>query len=179
MVAPAGVRGWAWAVSAALAAGFIGLLAFHGQRPEPGLVRFKPGGLLADWPLQQVASVEVNFGTDHRSFYRDPGGGWQPEGAGSAITADLAERIETGLKLLRNSAPERTDLASEQSDEFGLEPPRLVVVARAKSGDSIAVEFGGSNPLGLERYARIVGRTEILLMPAFVADAWERVVEVR
>jgi hypothetical protein len=37
----------------------------------------------------------------------------------------------------------------------------------------------GANPLGLERYARVVGRPEILLMPAFVADAWEPVAETQ
>jgi hypothetical protein len=162
-----------------LAAGFIGLLAFHGERPDPGLARFEAAGLLADWTIQQVASVEVSSGTDHRSFYRNPGGGWRLEAANAPTTADLAERIETGLKLLHNSAPERTDLTREQLPEFGLQPPWLTVTAHATSGDSIAVEFGGSNPLGLERYARVIGRTEVMLMPAFVADVWERVAEMR
>jgi hypothetical protein len=162
-----------------IAAGFIGLLAFHGERPEPGLARFAPAGLLADWPVQHVASVEVSAGTDHRSFYRNPSGGWRLEAADAVTTPDLAERIETGLNLLHNSAPERTDLTSEQLGEFGLEPPRLTVTAHAASGASIAVEFGVTNPLGLERYARIVGQTEVLLMPAFVADAWERVAEAQ
>jgi len=83
-----------------------------------------------------------------------------------------------GLKLLHNSAPQRTDLASEQLSEFGLAPPRLTVTARMTGGASITIEFGRTNPLGLERYARVVGRGEILLMPAFVADAWEPVAEV-
>jgi hypothetical protein len=177
MVAPARVRGWAWLFAAALAAGFIILLAFRGERAEPGLARFSPAGLLANGPVQQVTSVEVDAGTDHRSFYRDPDGGWRLEATGAAMKADLAERIETGLKLLRNSAPARTDLTSDQLEEFGLKPARLTVTARAASGDRVAVEFGGRNPLGLERYARVVGRTEVLLMPAFVADAWERVAE--
>ena len=38
---------------------------------------------------------------------------------------------------------------------------------------------GGANPLGLERYARVVGRPEILLLPAFVADAWEPLAAAR
>ena len=174
-----GVRGWGWPVAAGFAAGFIGLLAFQGERPEPGLARFAPVGLLADWPVRQVASVEVRAGTFHRSFGRDPGGFWRPEAADAATAADLAERIELGLKLLHNSAPQRTDLASEQLGEFGLEKPRLVVTARMTGGDSVTIEFGGTNPLGLERYARIVGRAGILLMPAFVADAWDRVAEAR
>jgi hypothetical protein len=179
VVAPARLRAWGWPLAAALAAGLLGILAFEGERPEPGLAWFAPAGLLAEWPVQQVTSVDVSAGTGHRSFYRDPNGGWRVGAAGAAMTADLAERIETGLKLLHNSAPQRTDLTSEQLGEFRLEPPRLTVTAHAADGDSIAVEFGGSNPLGLERYARVVGRAEILLMPGFVADAWERVAEAR
>ena len=63
MVAAAGVRGWAWPVTAAFAAGFIALLALHGERPETGLARFQPAGLLADWPIEQVTSVELRAGT--------------------------------------------------------------------------------------------------------------------
>jgi hypothetical protein len=162
-----------------LAAGFIALLAFRGERPAPGLARFKPAGLLADWPVQQVTSVDVGTEAEHRSFRRNSGGGWCPEDADPALTADLAERIETGLTLLHNSAPQRADLASDQLDEFGLEPPRLIVTAHMTSGVSVTIEFGGTNPLGLERYARLVGRPEILLMPAFVADAWEPVAKAQ
>ncbi len=174
-----GVMRWAWPIAATVAAGFIGLLAFQGERPAPGLVRFEPAGLLADWPVRQVTKVEVQAGTDHRSFQRDSDGLWQLHATDAAAANDLAEHIETGLTLLHNSAPQRTDLADQQLAEFGLEPPRLTVTARTAIGDSIMIAFGGTNPLGLARYTRIVGRAEILLMPAFVADAWQRVAETR
>lgn len=179
MVAPASVKAWGWPVAATLAAGFIGLLAFHGERPEPGLARFTPAGLLADWPVEQVTSVEISSGAYRRAFRRNPGGGWHPEAADAAITAELTERIETGLTLLHNSGPPRSDLASAQLEEFGLAPPRLTITARLTDGTGITIEFGGANPLGLERYARVVGRAEILLMPAFVADAWEPLAAAR
>ena len=172
MVAPAGVKTWAWTVAATLAAGFIGLLAFQGGRPEPGLARFTPAGLLADWPVEQVTSVEVSAGANRWSFRRNAAG-WHAEAADTVSTADLGERIEKGLTLLHNSGPQRTDLASAQLAEFELTPPHLTVTARMTGGASITIEFGGTNPLGLERYARVAGRPEILLMPAFVADAWE------
>ena len=174
-----GVKPWAWAIAAALAAGFIGLLAFQGERPEPGLAQFTPVGLLADWPIEQVTFVEVVSGEKHQSFRRDPEGGWRSGAADASVSADLDERIEQGLKLLHNSGPQRTDLGSEQLAEFGLAPPRLTVTARKTGGASTTIEFGGTNPLGLERYARIAGRNEILLMPSFVAEPWESVVEVR
>ena len=179
MVAPARVKAWAWTIAATLAAGFIGFLAFQGERPEPGLARFRPAGLLAGWPVEQVSFVEVDDGTQHRSFHRDPEGGWRLDAADAAVTADLDERIEQGLKLLHNSGPQRTDLASEQQAEFGLVPPRLTVTARTTAGSSITIEFGGLNQLGLERYARIAGQSEILLMPSFVAEAWELVAVAR
>jgi len=173
------VRGWGWPVAAALSAGFIGLLAFEGERPEPGLARFRPAGLLADWPVEQVTSVEVNTDANRWSFRRDPAGGWRADAATTATTAELGERIEKGLTLLHNSGPQRTDLAGEQLAEFGLAPPRLTVTARIAGDACVTIEFGGTNPLGLERYARIAGRSEILLMPAFVADAWQMVAEAR
>jgi hypothetical protein len=178
VVAPTGVRPWGWPLAAALAAAFIGVLAFEGERPEPGLARFAPAGLLADWPIERVTSVEVGAGAKHRLFRRYPDGGWHLDVADGATTADLAQRIDIGLKLLHNSRPQRADLASEQLSEFGLAPPRLAVTAHMTGGASVTIEFGGTNPLGLERYARVVGRSEILLMPAFVADAWEPVAEV-
>lgn len=179
MVAPAGVRAWGWSAAAVLAVGFIAVLAFQGERPEPGLARFAPAGLLADWPVEQISSVEVGAGSGHRSFRRDSGGCWHPDVAAAADTAALAEQIETGLKLLHNSAPQRADLASAQLGEFGLMPPRLTVTAHRVDGATVTIEFGGANPLGLERYARVVGRPEILLMPAFVAGAWEPVAETQ
>ena len=121
MVAPAGLSWtrWAWPIAAAIAAGCIALLAFHGERPEPGLERFRPAGLLADWPIEQAMAVEVSAGADRRSFRRGADGGWQL----AAGEADLAERIETGLKLLHNSAPERNfaagELAGRDLAEFG------------------------------------------------------------
>ena len=93
--------------------------------------------------------------------------------------AARAEQIETGLKLLRNSAPQRADLMDGQLEDFGLMPPRLTVIVRRADGAAVTVEFGAANPLGLERYARVLGRPEILLLPGFVADAWEPLVGTR
>jgi hypothetical protein len=179
VVAPASLKAWGWPVAATLAAGSIGLLAFHGERPEPGLARFTPAGLLADWPVEQVTSVEVSSPAYWRSFRRSPGGGWHPEGADAAITPELAERIEMGLTLLHNSGPQRSDLANAQLEEFGLAPPSLTITARRTDGAGITIEFGGANSLGLERYARVIGRAEILLMPTFVAAAWEPLAAAR
>jgi hypothetical protein len=177
VVASASVKAWGWLLAAALSAGFLGVFAFHGERQEPGLARFTAAGVLAAWPVQQVVSVDISAGARHRSFHRNSTGGWLSDNGGEAIPGDVAERIETGLTLLHNSAPQRTDLASGQPDEFGLAPPRLTVTAHLTGGASVAIEFGGTNSLGLERYARIVGHNEVWLLPAFVGDAWDAVAQ--
>ena len=178
-----GVTRWAWPIAAAVAAGFIAVLAFHGERPEPGLERFTPAGLLADWPIEQVIAVEVSAGADRRSFHRGADGGWHLSAGDAPLGSDLAERIETGLKLLRNSAPQRNFAAGELEGrdlaEFGLDPPRLMVGIRGITGGAVTIQFGGANPLGLARYTRIDGRPQIWLLPSFVAEAWERVAERR
>lgn len=172
MVAAARLKSWTWPLAAAAAAGFIALLAFRGERPEPGLARFKPAGLLAEWPAAQVTALEVDDGIRRHSFRRDRGGTWHEAGDDAPVAADVARRIDTGIKLLRNSAPERTDLSADQLHEFGLQPPLVTVIAHNANGEIFTIEFGSANPLGLERYARVAGRSAILLMPAFVADAW-------
>ena len=179
MVAPTGVRRYLWPIGAVLAAGFIGALAFHGSRPEPGLARFEAAGVLSDWQLREVVAVEVNAAARRRAYRRDADGGWRLESSDEVVAANLAEQIELGLKLLHNSAPQRTDLDSAQLTEFGLQPPRLTVVVAAANGASRTIEFGGANPLGLERYARIDGQRDIMLLPSFVVDAWEPVASPR
>jgi uncharacterized protein DUF4340 len=179
VVAPSRVRRYAWPAAAMLAAGFIGALAFQGGRPEPGLARFEPAGVLTKLQPQQVVAVEVVVGGGHRAFRRNAIGNWRMDPAGDAVTADLAEQIETGLKLLHNSAPQRTDLASTELAEFGLQPPHLTVAVQAVEGTEGIIEFGSANPLGLGRYARVGGSRDIMLVPSFVAHAWEAVALAR
>jgi len=174
------MKAWGWAAAAALAAAFLCVLAFQGERPEPGLSRFEPAGLLVDWLTEDVAALELSAGTQHRSFHRGESG-WRGEVENAS--ADLEQRIATGLKLLRNSAPERIFAAHEIGEhtlvDFGLEPPRLTLAARTADGRSVIIRFGGANPLGLARYTRIDGRPEVILLPGFVAEAWERVMATR
>ena len=99
--------------------------------------------------------------------------GWRLDPTGASVPSDVGARIETGLALLRNAAPRRRDLPGGNIAEFGLAPPRLVVIARSAEGDWRTIEFGGPNPLGLDRYARTGG--EIMLLPSYLAEAWEQV----
>jgi hypothetical protein len=82
-----------------------------------------------------------------RAFRRDAAGNWQAEDADAPAAADS---IDTGLKLLHNSAPQRVleadELANRPLAEFGLAPPRLTVTARRDQGGSITIEFGVRQP---------------------------------
>ena len=180
MVASASVTRGAWTLAAAIAAGFIIILAFHGERPAGGLARFEAAGLLLRWPVAEMSEVDLEVGTDRRSYRRDRGQ-WRRDGAN--VSTDLHERIELGLRLLHNSRPERIIHADEFGDralaDFGLVPPRLSVTVRTSRSESATVHFGGVNPLGLARYARVEGNDDVVLLPAFVAEAWERVAEGR
>jgi Domain of unknown function (DUF4340) len=175
-VAAARVKLWGWWIAAVLAAGFLGFLAFHGERPEAGLVRFEPAGLLVGWSLENLEAIEVSAGAEHRLFRRVGSGRWR--GEAGPLPPNTEERIATGLKLLHNSAPERVFGAGELDErtlgDFGLVPPRLTITAKTAAGRSVTIHLGGANPLGLARYARIEGRPEVVLLPAFVADAWEQ-----
>jgi len=173
VVSPARLRPWVWPIAAALAASFLFVFALHGSRPEPGLACFEANGLLADWPAHRIVAVAVGSDEGRSAFRRDPQGKWRLDPEDERVPPDVAERIETGLTLLRNAAPRRRDLPGAQVAEFGLAPPRLIVVARHADGTSRMVEFGGLNPLGLERYARTGG--EIMLLPSYLAEAWELV----
>jgi Domain of unknown function (DUF4340) len=179
-VASAALRNWGWMLAAGLAAAFLGVLALHGERPEPGLDRFEPAGLLLDWPVDEVVALDVAAGPRRRAFRR-VGASWRVDGA--VIAGEIEQNIALGLKLLRNSAPQRifaaTEIDQAALSNFGLAAPRLTVAARTGAGRSITILFGGYNPLGLARYTRVDGQGEVVLLPSFVAEAWERLLQTR
>ena len=167
-----------WPVLAVLAVGVLLALALHGERPGAGLEKFEASGLMVHIDPASVAEVEVIAGARRWRFARE-GGGWRVVEAALAPPVDLAARVESGLKLLHNAAPERILSGDELSAQasFGLEPPALSVVATGAT--RFAIAFGASNPLGLARYSRVEGRTEVALVPGYVAEAWEAAVGLR
>ena len=177
MVAAPRLTAWVGGAAALLAAGFIAALAVTGERPEPGLERFRPAGVLARWPVEDIVSVEIIAGAEHRLFQRSPEGIWQ------AVGTETAQRIETGLTLLHNAAPQRVFTGGEIDDaglaEFALDPPRLTIIARRRGGNTVTIRFGDANPLGLARYARTDGSPEVLLLPSYVAAAWEEIAKTQ
>jgi hypothetical protein len=160
---------WASPVAATLAFAVLAGLALHGGRPNL-LAEFKPAGVLAFAP-EQAREIEIATGVDRRRFVRD-GERWN-------APVETAERLEVGLRLLRNAGPMRVLSAAEVArvppSDYALGPDSLHVTVRPATGAAFAIQFGGRNPLGAARYARIDGQAGIALLPAYVAEAWEQV----
>jgi hypothetical protein len=167
-MAPALTR-WAWSAAAALAFAFLVGLALQGGRPDIA-VEFKPGGLMAFAP-EQVREIEIRRGADRRRFVRN-GERWE-------APVETAERLEAGLRLLRNAAPMRVLAAEEVArvppSEYALGADSLRVTVRPASGAAFVIQFGGTNPLGAARYAKVDGEAGVVLLPTYVAEAWEQV----
>jgi len=163
------MRRWAWPAAAALAFAFLVGLALHGSRPDI-MVQFKPGGLMAFAP-EQAREIEIRRGADRKRFVRN-GERWE-------APVETAERLEAGLRLLRNAAPMRLLTAEEVArvppSDYALGADSLRVTVRPEAGAAFVIQFGGPNPLGAARYAKVDGEAGVALLPTYVAEAWEQV----
>jgi len=166
-----------WIAVAAVAAVTLTVLALSGQRPDPaGLARFEAAGVMLAIEPTRVTAVDVRQAERRWRFHRDPGGEWKVGGTAPA-PAGAAQALDDGLRLLHASAPQRVldraEVDGIPMTEYGLAPPRYVVVVQAADGTSFRVEFGAVNPQGLAQYARVAGRDGVVLLPRFVGRPWE------
>jgi hypothetical protein len=164
-----------WPVAALASFIFLVALALTGGRGGPGLAPFTPKGLMTI-PLAEVGAVDVESGKSRRHFLRTAEG-WRTNDA--AASTALATQLDTALTLLRNSGAERvlseTEVQKTDPAQFGLDPPRTRVIVHGKGNASFAISFGATNVLGIAHFAKIDGKSEIALLPGFVAEEWERV----
>jgi len=162
----------AWAVAALCATVFLAALAFTGGRSGPGLAPFVPKGLLT---IPDVREIDVATPRGHWHYVRAQGSWRATQGI---TTAGFEERLDNALRLLRNSGPDRILTGAEVTQagaaQFGLAHPRLRVIVSGSDSSSFAISFGASSPMGLSYYASVDGSSEIALLPAFVAEEWER-----
>lgn len=176
------LKRYAWAGAAVFAAAVIVALALHGRRPEPGLVRFEAAGVMLHLAPERVSEVQVAAGARRWTFTRAGTGGWTVAGAAVA-SRDWASRIESGLRFLHVSAPQRVmtrdEVAGTPPAAFGLDPPRYVVSVRAPGTEAFTLQFGAANAQGLAQYVRVAGRDELFLLPRFVGEPWEAVTGLR
>jgi hypothetical protein len=164
----------AWAVAALCATVFLASLAFTGGRSGPGLAPFVPKGLMTI-AAEDVREVDLTTPQGHWHFERAQGGWRATQGK---TTAGFEERLNNALRLLRNSGPDRiltsAEVVQAGAAQFGLASPRLRIVVRGPDASAFAISFGTTSPMGLSHYARLDGSSEIALLPAFVAEEWER-----
>jgi hypothetical protein len=164
----------AWAAAALGATAFLVILAFTGGRGGPGLEPFVAKGLMTI-PIEQVREIDVAAPRGHWHFVRTQDGWRATQGI---ATAGFEGRLDSALKLLRNSGPDRVltepEVARAGAAQFGLAPPRLRITVSGSDASVFAISFGVTNPMGLSHYARLDGSSQIALLPAFVAEAWER-----
>jgi hypothetical protein len=163
----------AWAAAALVATAFLVGLAFTGGRGGPGLEPFVPRGLLTI-PAENVREIDVAAPHGHWHFLRVEGG-WRP--TQGMASAGFEARLESALRLLRNSGPDRVlseaEVTRAGAAQFGLAPPWLRIIVSGPDAP-FAISFGATNPMGLSRYAKLDGSPEIVLLPVFVAEEWER-----
>jgi len=163
------IRRWGWITAAAAAFVFLIGVAMHGGRPDI-MVQFKPSGLLTAFGPEEAREIEVVKGADRRRFVRD-GDRWDAPPA-------TAERLEAGLRMLRNAGPMRVLSADEVArvppSEYALGPDSLKVSIQPAKGAAFIIQFGGRNPLGSARYAKVDGEAAVALLPSYVAEAWEQ-----
>jgi len=164
-----------WAVATALAAVALGLLALIGSRPDSALVQFRPAGVMRISP-DEVTEAYVAAGARVWRFERGRGGEWT--GAGEAVPT-----VSEAVRLLHASPPHRTlaheELGETSLGEFGLAPPRYIVTVIAVGRTPFRLRFGGLNAPGVAQYAQVEDHDEIVLLPRYVGEAWERATGMR
>lgn len=178
MVASPALTRTLWVFAALVAGAALAAIALHGERPGAGLARYEPRGVMVGTAPDQVTEVLVTEGSRSRRFVRSPDG-WVSLPGAPGVAPDLTPLLETALRFLHGSAPQRVmdgdDLAALRLDEIELAPPRLSVRVRAGPREVIAVDFGSLNPQGFAQYARVAGRHEIYLLNRYIGEAWHKV----
>jgi len=177
VVAAALIRRLAWPLAALVAFVFLVALALHGSRTDP-MQGFRPAGVLTAFSPEEARDIEITSGDDVWHFRREAD--WRAVDPSKVAPADLGKRIDAALRLLRNSKPLRVLTADEVAEvpasEYALGPRSLRVRVGTANGATFSVQFGGRNPLGSARYARVEGMDGVPMLPAYVGDAWEQVI---
>jgi hypothetical protein len=166
-----------WLIASLAAAGTLFWLAFSGERQATHVARFEAAGVMRNVSVHEIQEVEIVSGARGWRFTKVPSG-WMVAGP-SGEASPRTRSVDEGLRLLRDSAPERVLGESSPRDlaAYGLDPPAITIAVRGRTTFSIA--FGAANPLGLARYAKVGDSAEVLLLPRYIADTWEEAVGLR
>jgi hypothetical protein len=164
---PSSIKRWAWLAIVVLVGAGLVIAAWLSPDRQMRIVADEATGPMSAIAMEQVREVQVDAPGRPWRLRRD-GAGWAGQGP-----LDTTQ-VEQALRLLRHSAPERT--LETESPDFGLAAPalRLRVYAGAGTEPAFEVAFGARNPIGLAHYARVqhAGTTQLMLLPAYVAETW-------
>jgi hypothetical protein len=149
-------------------------LAWYSPDRQKGLTEYQAAGPMRHIPTADIVALRIGTGARRWDLERRADG-WHSVEGGALLDTAAGSAIETGLRLLHNTPPERS--FDTESPDFGLTPPALSVRLATSSGASFEAEFGHMNPMGLARYVRIRDRGEsaLHLLPSYVAEPWEQV----
>lgn len=173
-------RSRVWLGLAVLLLAALVLAALWSPDRQQPLQAFQAAGPLRELPADRVAAITLRQGGRQWRAERTAQG-WVLTPAPAPPAA--AAHIDAAVNLLRNAAVERELQAV--APEFGLGESALEVriyAAGAGPGPAFEFRFGAANPIGLARYAQVRagdGAVQTLLLPAYVADAWEQVIGLR
>lgn len=171
-----------WMSAAVVAAGVIIALASYGHRPNPDLAPFEAAGVMLLIPPETITEVVVSKGERRWRFEHAGPKGWAAA-EGPPLGEGVGARLDSGLRFLHVSAPQRVlqpqEVVGISPSEFGLDPPRYSVSVRSPAAAPFSIDFGVLSPQGPAQYARVTGRGEILLLPSFIGEQWERVMGAR
>ena len=165
----------AWVLIAAAAALLLLVLALHSPDRQKGLGEYQAAGPMRHIATADIVALRIVAGERKWRFERHAAA-WQMVEGGALPDTATTSAIDTGLRLLHNTPPERG--FDSESPDFGLTPPALRINVTTAGGATFDAEFGGANPMGLARYVRIRegGQSGLYLMPGYVAEPWEQVV---
>jgi Domain of unknown function (DUF4340) len=169
-----GVAGVVGVVAACVITGLLGVIALTGRWPvDAPRKHVEPGGILS-LPTERIARIDFSEGEQQAVFSRAAREGWLVNGA--AANPAVAGHIEAALRLLTVAAPRRVLAASEYEPgrlaEYGLDPPRFVLAVAAAGGDLTSLAFGEATPARNAQFVRIIGRSELYLLPRDVGEEW-------
>jgi hypothetical protein len=124
-----------------------------------------------------VAYVEIAAGQQHLRFDRQSGGGWLLDDA--PARALVAVHLAAALRIVAVLAPRRVlkdgQYSAGQLAEFGLDPPRLEVALAEAGGNAAHVGIGADTAAENAQYVRILGRSQVYIMPRVFGEEWQLV----
>lgn len=183
-MAAALLKGRGWLVTVVVVVAAMLLLAVLGTDRQQMLQEHQASGTMRDIALERIVTLQVTAGARQWSLRRGAAG-WTSAPPLAATGAELAPRVDAALRLLRDAAAEREFESGSDTSAFGLAPPRLNIRVFG-ANDATApvlfeIGFGALNPIGLAHYARVTrdNRVQTVLLPSYVAEAWEAALGLR